>query len=73
MAFEQIKGNWNIVKGSLREQWGKLTDDDLEVVKGDFEQLSGRIQKTYGITKDEADQKVSEWKLKNQKTSFGAA
>ena len=65
MAFEEIKGDWYMMKGSLREKWGKLTDDDLEIVKGDFEQLRGRVQKAYGITKQEAQDMVDDWKSKN--------
>ena len=45
----------------MKEQWGKLTDDDFDIVAGKRDQLSGRIQERYGIAKDEADRQITEW------------
>lgn len=59
--WEQAKGQWNQLKGSVRRQWGKLTDDDLDVVAGDYQRLIGRIQERYGINKEEAERQVSSW------------
>jgi len=59
--WEQAKGQWNQFKGSVRKQWGKLTDDDVEVVGGDYQRLVGKIQERYGISKEEAERQVSSW------------
>jgi uncharacterized protein YjbJ (UPF0337 family) len=59
--WDQIKGKWKQLKGKAREQWGDLTDDDLDKVEGNREQLAGRIQERYGIAKEEAERQVDEW------------
>lgn len=51
---DMVKGDWNIMKGKIRAKYGKLNDDDLEVIKGNLEELEGRIQKAYGYTKERA-------------------
>lgn len=61
MNWERIEGNWKQLKGKAREQWGKLTDDDFDVIAGKREQLAGKLQERYGIAKDEAEQQVSAW------------
>ena len=61
MNADVFKGKWNQLKGNVRKQWGKLTDDDLEQVKGDEEVLLGRIQERYGHTKDQARQDLNRW------------
>jgi uncharacterized protein YjbJ (UPF0337 family) len=61
MNWDTIKGNWKQAQGSVKEQWGKLTDDDLTVIDGKRDQLVGRIQERYGIAKDEADRQISAW------------
>jgi uncharacterized protein YjbJ (UPF0337 family) len=48
----EIKGDWNIAKGKLRQKWAKLTDDDLQYVRGKEEELVGRIQKRTGETRE---------------------
>jgi uncharacterized protein YjbJ (UPF0337 family) len=58
MNTEQIKGNWQIFKGKVREQWGKLTDDDLNIAEGQIEQLEGRIVARYGDSKEEVREKL---------------
>jgi uncharacterized protein YjbJ (UPF0337 family) len=62
MNAEQMKGKWNQLKGSVKAKWGKLTDDDLDVINGEREQLIGRIQERYGIAKEEAQRQVDQWK-----------
>ncbi len=52
------------------EQWGKLTDDDLDVVAGRRDQLAGKIQQRYGVAKDEADRQVAEWESKADESWF---
>jgi uncharacterized protein YjbJ (UPF0337 family) len=64
MDWNRIEGNWKEFKGKAKVQWGKLTDDDLDVVKGHREQLEGRIQQAYGYEKDKARTEVDAW-LKN--------
>lgn len=59
MNWDIIEGNWKSAKGQVREQWGKLTDDDLDVIAGKRDQLIGAIQKRYGKTKDEVETEVS--------------
>lgn len=61
MNWDKIEGGWKQFKGKLREQWGRLTDDDVDVVEGKREKLVGRIQERYGITKDEAEREIREW------------
>jgi len=61
MNWDRIEGNWKQFKGSVKERWGKLTDDHIEVIGGKRDQLTGKIQETYGIGKDVADKQVKEW------------
>lgn len=61
MDMNEIKGNWKELKGTLRQKWGKLTDDDLEQVAGRKDVLIGRLQALYGRAKDEAEREVDEW------------
>jgi uncharacterized protein YjbJ (UPF0337 family) len=59
--WDQISGAWKQVKGEARKQWGKLTDDDVEEIKGDRDKLSGKIQQRYGMTKEEANRQIDTW------------
>ena len=61
MNSDTIAGNWKQLKGKVKEQWGDLTDDDLTVIEGKREILSGRIQERYGYTREEAERRVKEW------------
>jgi uncharacterized protein YjbJ (UPF0337 family) len=61
MNWDQIEGKWKQYKGHIRTKWGKLTDDDLEAIKGRREQLTGRIQELYGISREEAHKQVDEF------------
>ena len=70
MNQDRIEGNWKQFKGKLQEQWGKLTDDDLDVFEGQREQLLGRIQERHGITQDEAERQVQDWEKKNPSFFF---
>ena len=64
MNWDRIKGNWKQITGKAKEQWGKLTDDDLEVVAGHRDQLAGKIQERYGVAKDEAERQLAAWERK---------
>lgn len=61
MNWDRIEGNWKQLKGRMTTQWGKLTDDDLDVVAGRREQLAGKIQERYGVAKDEAERQIAAW------------
>lgn len=61
MDEDRLKGAWKQLRGSVQEQWGKLTNDDLDVIEGQRDQLVGRIQERYGIEKDEARRQVDDW------------
>jgi uncharacterized protein YjbJ (UPF0337 family) len=61
MNRDRITGNWKQMRGKLKEQWGKLTDDELDMIEGNREQLVGKIQERYGIARDEAERQVTEW------------
>ena len=61
MNTDQLEGNWKQLKGKVREQWGKLTDDDLDVINGRREQLAGKLQERYGYAKEEAEKFINEW------------
>ena len=61
MNWDRIEGNWKQFKGNAKVQWGKLTDDQLDVVAGKRDSLAGKIQETYGITKEAAEKQLSEW------------
>ena len=64
MNEDRIKGNWKQFTGKVKEQWGKLTDDDLTVIDGKRDQLIGRVQERYGIAKDKAEEEVAAWERK---------
>ena len=61
MNWDRVEGNWKQLKGKAREKWGKLTDSDFEQVAGKKDQLIGRIQERYGITREEAQKQADEW------------
>jgi uncharacterized protein YjbJ (UPF0337 family) len=61
MNWDRVEGNWKQVAGKAREQWGKLTDSDWQVIGGKKDQLVGRIQERYGIAKDEASRQADDW------------
>lgn len=59
--WDQIAGSWKELTGQVRTQWGKLTDDDLEMIRGQRDVLAGRIQQRYGIAKEEANRQIDDW------------
>jgi uncharacterized protein YjbJ (UPF0337 family) len=61
MNWDRIEGNWKQFKGSIKEQWGKMTDDQLDVIAGKRDHLTGMIQESYGISKEETEKQVTEW------------
>lgn len=58
MNWDIVEGNWKQFKGTVKAQWGKLTDDHLDVINGKRDTLAGKIQEAYGVTKDEAEDQI---------------
>jgi uncharacterized protein YjbJ (UPF0337 family) len=58
MDNDIVKGKWTEIKGKLKQQWGKLTDDDISTMKGSYEELEGKLQKSYGYQKDQAKKEI---------------
>ena len=61
MNADVIKGQWKQLKGEVKRQWGKLTDDELDQIEGNAEKLSGLLQERYGYSREEADRHLDEW------------
>lgn len=61
MNWDQIQGKWKQFRGSAKENWGKLTDDELDQVEGSRDKLVGKVQEKYGIAKEEAERQVDDW------------
>lgn len=61
MNWETIEGSWKEFRGRVREQWGRLTNDDVEVIAGRRDKLVGKLQEHYGIAREEAERQVREW------------
>jgi len=66
MDWNIVEGNWKQFKGKVKTQWGKLTDDHLDVIAGMRDQLAGKIQESYGITKDEAEKQIKDFEARNK-------
>ena len=58
----QLKGEWNIVKGNLKQRWAKLTDDDLQYIEGQQDELLGRIQKRTGESREAVETAIKEYR-----------
>lgn len=65
MNSQSLEGNWKVLKGKIRQQWAKLTDNDMDAFKGSAEEGIGRIQKAYGYTKDQAQKEYEKFKNSN--------
>ena len=61
MDWNRVEGSWKQIKGTVKEKWGKLTDDDLDVINGRREQLEGKLQERYGYAKDHIRKEVDAW------------
>ena len=66
MNQDQAGGQWKQFKGKVKEQWGKLTDDDLQMVEGKQDQLIGRLQERYGIAREEAERQIRDFLKQNR-------
>jgi uncharacterized protein YjbJ (UPF0337 family) len=61
MNWDRIEGNWKEFKGKAQQQWGKLTNDDLDLIEGKRTELSGKLQARYGYAKDQAEKEIDSW------------
>jgi uncharacterized protein YjbJ (UPF0337 family) len=61
MNSDVFEGKWKQMKGSVKQRWGKLTDDDLTSLSGKKDELIGKLQERYGITRDQAQREADEW------------
>jgi uncharacterized protein YjbJ (UPF0337 family) len=61
MNWDRVEGNWKQMKGKAQQKWGKLTNDDLNLVEGKRIELIGRIQERYGVQRDEAERQIDSW------------
>ena len=69
MNCDQIEGNWKQMKGKVKVHWGKLTEDQLDVVAGKRDQLVGTIQEQYGYTKERAEEELDRWAKDHKPTN----
>ncbi|MFW5798498.1 MAG: CsbD family protein [Planctomycetota bacterium] len=67
MNKDILKGKWKQLKGDIKREWGKLTDDDMDRIAGDHDKLVGRLQELYGLKKEEAEKKIDA--MVDEKTS----
>ena len=65
MNSDRTAGNWKQVKGKIKEQWGKLTDDEVDQLEGKGDQLAGKLQERYGIGREEAERQAEEFRQRN--------
>lgn len=70
MNEDTLQGNWKQFKGKMVEQWGKLTDDDFDVIAGRRDQFLGKLQERHGIARDAAEKQLKEWQDRNPEFRF---
>lgn len=61
MSNDRLKGDWKNLQGKIKEKWGQLTDDDMTVIEGKRDQISGRLQERYGYAKEQAERELKEF------------
>ena len=61
MNWDQVEGNWKRFTGNVQQQWGKLTNDEVDQIEGSRTELAGKIQERYGKSKEEAEREIDEW------------
>lgn len=67
MNWDIVQGNWKQFKGKVKAQWGNLTDDQIDVIAGKRTELAGKIQETYGLSKDEAERQIASFEKAQDK------
>ena len=65
MSWERLEGSWRQVTGKIKQQWGRLTADSTTETDGQHDELVGRIQETYGISRDEAERQIDDWETRH--------
>lgn len=70
MNWDRIEGNWKRLKGKVRAQWGRLTDDELEQIGGKRDKLAGSLQESYGIAQDEAENQIQDFAAKCERNQW---
>ena len=70
MNWDRIEGNWKELKGRVREQWGRLTDDEFVKIAGRRDKLAGHLQDSYGIAKDEAEKQIKDFEAKCERNKW---
>lgn len=70
MNWDRIEGNWKHLKGKIREQWGRLTDDEFDKIAGKRDKLMGSLQNSYGIAKDEAEKQIKDFEAKVERNQW---
>lgn len=73
MGWDDIEGNWNGFRSKVKEQWSALTDEHLDEIAGERDQLSAKLQSFYGISKDTADAQIDAFSKRNQATAPNTA
>lgn len=70
MNWETVEGKWEQMKGQVKEAWGKLTDNDLTQIRGQKDQLVGKIRERYGVEKEDAEEQIQKFcrNMKNDET-----
>jgi uncharacterized protein YjbJ (UPF0337 family) len=71
MNWDQVAGNWKQFQGKVKENWGKLTDDDVNVIEGRRDQLVGKVQERYGIAREEAERQVADFLVRVDRAISG--
>lgn len=62
MNWDEVEGKWEQLKGAARNQWGKLTNDDMDQIRGNRERLIGRLQEAYGVEREAAEKEAEAWR-----------
>lgn len=70
MNEDRIKGNWKQFTGKMQEQWGKLTNDDFDVIAGKRDQFLGKLQERHGLAKDAAEEQLGTWQKRHPEFRF---
>jgi len=65
MNWDRIEGSWRQFTGKVKEQWGKLTDDEIDQLEGKSDQLAGKLQERYGIAREEAERQAKDFRTRN--------
>ena len=72
MNEDILKGNWRQLKGKVQEQWGKITDSDLDMINGQRNQLMGKLQERYGVARDEAERQITDFERRYSTEKVGS-